>query len=577
MFFRRAKKDDLPAAILVAEEPMPAPALAPVAPSPAPPQAKELIDEDATGAPDFEPVPDTVLNFSTTDDIEATSVWLGQEHVVQALQCAWENRGPGFHVCVVADSGVSAHAALLKLIKEQPASAQPARDWVYVNNFDDERRPHALALSSGHGKILAEGMLEALSELSEAVPAVLTGDEFKVGVRLIAERYEATKDNAITQLRYTAGEQNIALLRTPNGFGLAPMHDGKVVRPVVFAQLPQSMRGDIEARIADLQAQLQDILKQTPAVARAQHADLLDLRTASAQRVVDAAFADLAETFATTAEAASFIGAAKACLVRNCDVFLGADAGTARGPVAIAQDARFHRYLVNVVSRARSPAGAPVVMFAETPLANSHSSTHMSLNPDALIDANGGALFVTSFELEYAPEAARALKHALLTGEIIPSHPTLRPAAIPLDVNVVLLTDARGLDRLQAKDPIFASLFKLRVRCADRLERSPDNDLAFASWVAGLVARDRRLPLTAAAVSALMKEITPRGEESSLCQDRNGEAKFLSIAEDDICDVLAAAHLGALLAEDKVIDAGHIRHVFAQRAAQVRSNGAHPS
>ena len=126
------------------------------------------------------------------------------------------------------------------------------------------------------------------------------------------------------------------------------------------------------------------------------------------------------------------------------------------------------------------------------------------------------------------------------------------------DLTVVLLTDEAGLQRLQERDADFLSLFGVSLRCAQSLEHTVASEKAFTRWIAGLVARDHRLPLTAAAVQALICDSARRAAKSGA----------LSLAQDALTQVLAEAHAGALLAEDKVIDAGHIQHVFAQRASR---------
>ena len=176
---------------------------------------------------------------------------------------------------------------------------------------------------------------------------------------------------------------------------------------------------------------------------------------------------------------------------------------------------------------------------------------HMDIAPGELAPVNGGALIVSAAELEQGPEILTALKAALRSRRIGLSHPSLSPASIPLDIAVVVVGDAQALQRLESKDTSFASFFPVRVQVSERLERTRGNERAFAGWIAGLVARDGRLPLSAAAVSALSR--------------RAGD-RFLPVNEDDICGILTEAHLGALLAEDKVIDAGHIQHVLVERA-----------
>ena len=68
--------------------------------------------------------------------------------------------------------------------------------------------------------------------------------------------------------------QNIAILRTPTGFTMAPMHEGKVVKPEVFNALPEAMRKDVESKIEALQKELEAILERLPKTDKKRRAQL---------------------------------------------------------------------------------------------------------------------------------------------------------------------------------------------------------------------------------------------------------------------------------------------------------------
>lgn len=569
MFFRRAKKDqaakidDAPPGAVSAPHAMPVPVVDDATP--------EL--PQAAVPPDAGPAP-AILDFSTTDDLEAYDGWFGQDHAVTALHAALELNAPGFNICIVAPPGLGAKAAVRALLEKHTAARPAASDWAYVHNFENTRCPIALKLPPGRGRALADGVLEALCELSVTVPAVFECDAFKARRRLIADGHRAAAGTALAGLQHKAADQNIALLRTPNGYGLAPMHDGKVVKPGVFAQLPHAMRSDIETRIAALQTELANVVNRSPQTIRAQQAALLALRAGHAQRAIDAAFEGLESGFAGLPDVTGFLTAAKSHLVRNCDLFVGGlvqREGGEPGPASIADDPRFARYLVNViVSRS---TGAPVFELSDLPplegAANGQTlasldGAHMGIMPGALHISNGGALLIESIDLEAAPHVYRGLTQALASREFRPAGVASRPMPVPLQVVSVLLADEAVFQRHCAADPLFASMCAVTVHCVEQIERNADNEVAFARWIAGLVDRGKHMPLTAAAVAAIIGDSADRAK---------GE-KALSLAEDAVTKVLAEAHVGALQADDKVIDAGHIRHVFAQRASQRGANAS---
>jgi predicted ATP-dependent protease len=135
---------------------------------------------------------------------------------------------------------------------------------------------------------------------------------------------------------------------------------------------------------------------------------------------------------------------------------------------------------------------------------------------------------------------------------------------LPFKIKAVLLATEADYKRLCAADPDFTSLFKITVRCAERFESTAANDMAYAERLAGFVARDKRLPLTAAAVGAMIDDSARR----------SGHKGSLSLAEDVLCDILAEADYGARQQGAKIIDTDHIQRVLEQRAQRLTHDGS---
>ena len=99
-------------------------------------------------------------------------------------------------------------------------------------------------------------MIAALDELRNVLPARFEGEDYQARRRAIDEQFRSGNEEALEALSKKAQGQNIALLRTPTGFAMAPMHEGKVVKPEVFNALPEAMRREVETKIEALQKEL---------------------------------------------------------------------------------------------------------------------------------------------------------------------------------------------------------------------------------------------------------------------------------------------------------------------------------
>jgi lon-related putative ATP-dependent protease len=83
---------------------------------------------------------------------------------------------------------------------------------------------------------------------------------------------------------------------------------------------------------------------------------------------------------------------------------------------------------------------------------------------------------------------------------------TLDPEPIPLDVKVVLLGDRELYYLLAAYDPDFPGLFKVQADFDDTIERSDENNGAYARVIASIVKTHKLKPLDAGAVARIIEE-----------------------------------------------------------------------
>lgn len=478
------------------------------------------------------------LGFKTTADLEPATGLVGQERALAAIDFGLSMRARDFNIYVVGSPASGKSAAVRAHLAKIAAASQTPTDWVYVNNFADARRPRAISLPAGRAAPLAKGVLAALKELAATLPTAFGSEDYRTRRRAIEEEFRASQEDAIDALHVRAAQQNIAVLRTPLGFGMAPMHDGKVVRSDVFSQLPEAMRRDVEKRITGLQGELEAILANAPAADKHRRRQLSDLNEEVARDAVEEALDALSASFADLPAVASFLADVETDLLANSALFAvpEPEAKAAAAQIDPAQDPRLRRYLINVmVSHKDGKAGAPVCEAANPTLANligtvephphadGPAADFLSIKPGALHRANGGALIIDARRVFASTEAWQGLKRALEGGEIriepeaetqgTAPRRTLEPEPIALAVKVVLLTDLEMAQTIEQADPEFPQLFKVQADLDETLGRSSDNDRVFARLVASLVDEHGLKPIDASGVARLMEEAARFAED----------------------------------------------------------------
>ena len=344
MFFKRGKQDkseikqDTPAS----QPPPSSPATALAASGIAPLDYNELRKA----------VDPATLGFKTTAELEPISGLIGQDRALRAIEFGADMKANDFNIFVLGPPASGKTTAMRAFLAEKAAALPAPFDWVYVYNFENSNRPRALKLPAGRAKVLEKGMVAAIDELRTTLPAMFEGEDYQTRRRSIDQEFRSGQDEAFEVVNRKAQAQNIAIMRTPTGFGMAPMHEGKVVKPEVFNALPEDMRKGVEAKIEALQKELEQILQAVPKSDKVRRARLSELNEDVANFAVIEALDDIKAAFADVAEVLVHLEAAHKDLVRNVGLFLATsedESQIVKQPVDTSRDPRFRRYMINVV------------------------------------------------------------------------------------------------------------------------------------------------------------------------------------------------------------------------------------
>jgi lon-related putative ATP-dependent protease len=530
------------------------------------------------------------LGFKSTAELEPILGLIGQDRALKAIQFGANIKSHDFNVFVLGPSASGKSTAVKQYLERKAKESSPPPDWVYVNNFEHANRPLAIKLPTGRARAFARGMVAAIDELRNTLPAAFEGEEYQARRRSIDEEFRSTQEEALSTLNKRAQEQNIAVLRTPTGFAMAPMHEGKIVKPEVFNTLPEAMRVDVERRIETLQKELEQILERMPKSDKERRARLSDLNAEVASIAVREALAELAGSFAEEPGVLKYLDAAGRDLVHNVGLFL--TPGTEESEIVkqsadTARDVRFRRYMVNVMTdnNDHEASGAPIYEEPNPTFGNvvgrvehlaqmgTLVTDFLLIKPGALHRANGGYLLIDARKLLLSPFAWEALKRMIKGREIRIEQPTevsglistqtLDPEPIPLDVKVVLFGDRELYYLLARFDPDFSRLFKVQADFDDSIARSAENDIAFARLIASIVREHNLRPADAGAVARVIDEA------ARLADDR----EKLSIEIGRIADIIREADYWASVAGRDLITGADVAQAIEeaiQRADRLR-------
>jgi predicted ATP-dependent protease len=585
MFFKRGKQDK--------SKPVEAPPEAPKEAGNKDAGSKSAATDDASPAPAFSKgavaIDPETLGFKTTADLDPASEPVGQTRALEALAFGAGMKGPGYNILVVGHAGSGSEAAARAKINEVAGAKKRPPDWVYVRYFEDDGGFRALTFPAGKAKGFVEAMAQAIDRLADALPAAFASEDYELKRRTIEEEFRFSREDALEALRREAETQNIALLRTPAGIAVAPILDGKVVRNDVFNSVPEALRQEVKTKIAALEAEIEHILAERPAVEKSRRERLLALNEEIAGRQVRAVIDDLTATFKDIAGAERYLKAAVRDLVRNAGLFLALPGHeSVKIPVGTISDTRFARYRVHAVVASEAEAKAPVVEEGNPTYANlfgrievgpggeARQAQVVRIRPGALHRANGGFLIIDARALLSSPVVVEALARALDAQEIRfdpPADPVgvtsgeipeLEP--IPLEIKIVLLADAETKRSLAKSAAGLMRHFKSEAVFDDAVERSSDIITAYARRIAGIVAENGLKPLEAKGVALLIDEAARKA---------GGNGK-LSTEIGHIADVCREADHWAQNAGRNTTSAADVERALKERDGRANAQASAP-
>jgi lon-related putative ATP-dependent protease len=335
------------------------------------------------------------------------------------------------------------------------------------------------------------------------------------------------------ELQRRANERNIALIRTPIGFAFAPMQKGESVEPEVFRRWPPEEQEKVKKAVAELESELQELMKQVPQWQREERERTRTLNhevtTFAVSHLIDRLKAD----YADLPDVLAYLDEVRDDIVEHAALFMPGDPEDAEtNPMvtlrrAFAGPPSFNRYRVNVIVDHSKTRAAPVVdefrptqpnlvgRIEHIPQFGALMTDFNLIKPGALHAANGGYLVLDVRKLLMQPFAYEELKRALQSRRIctqglsealgLSSTVSLEPEPIPLDVKVILLGDPLAYFLLSQLDPDFLELFKVAVDFDDRVDRTRENDALFARLLATMIRRKGLRPFDAAAIARVLE------------------------------------------------------------------------
>jgi lon-related putative ATP-dependent protease len=469
------------------------------------------------------------LAFDTTDQFETVDGTIGQERAIDALRFGSGIAATGFNLFVIGPPQAGLEHTVSALLAQRAAAKPRASDWAYVHNFSQPRCPRALQLPPGRAPQLGKAVADLIADLEVALPAAFDGQEYEARRGALDEAFRKKQEEAFAALAQEAAAASATIVRTPIGFGVAPLKDGQVLKPDEFQALEEGERNRIKARLEEIEGKLEQLLASIPRWDKERRDGIRSLDRDTAHNAVNHSIEDIRNAFRDLPKVIEHLDLLEKNLLDNTAPFVAAAAAEDNERKSVVREAgNLSIFEVNVfVTDAGQPPGAPLVEELHPTLGNlvgrvEHrwqqgvlSTDFRHIKAGALHRANGGYLVLDARSLLMEPFSYLALKRALKTRRIkmesvdemigLISTQSLEPEPIPLDVKVILIGDRLLYYLLSSLDPELSTHFKVLADFDDALDRAPGTEADFVRLIASLQRRERLRPLDRGAAECVIE------------------------------------------------------------------------
>ncbi|KEA64713.1 ATP-dependent protease La Type II [Marinobacterium lacunae] len=523
------------------------------------------------------------FGFTSTNDLTPDLSALGQQRAMDALQFAVGMHHDGYNLFVSGSTGVGRRELVSRMINERAKQGEAPQDWVYVHNFERAHEPCMLCLPKGAGQGLRQDMQQLIERLLIQIPATFKSDEYRNRVQEISDEFEQREESQFQALGEKAHEEQITLMRTPSGYTLGPLREGKLMTPDQFKALPEAEQTRIKAALEQLNAELTALVRELPKLQQEHREAIRALDDDITHSVIDPALSGLRQKYGTESALLEFLDQVHQDMIENVDDFFAQDKDeNAKTPLhKLARSDTFRRYRINVLVSHDHNGGSPVVVEDIPSYQNlvgrieyqAHFgtlSTDFSLiQPGALHRANGGYLIVDAQKLLSYPFAWEGLKRALRNREIridplekmygISGTRSLEAEPMPLKLKVILIGERRLYYLLKAYDPEFSTLFKVYADFNEQLDRSRGNLEGYLGLITQLVQEEGLAPFALSGIERVIEQSSRRVDDSTK----------LSLNRGQLIDLLREASYCATRAGSSQVKSEHVSQ--ALKMARTRS------
>lgn len=469
-----------------------------------------------------------VFKFKNTSEIKPLDEVIGQKRAVQAIEFGLSMKSPGYNIFVTGVEGTGKSTITKDIVTKHARTLPGPDDWCLVNNFKDEFRPRAIAVSCGKAAHFTKSMNKLIEDLEKDIPAAFKSKPYLKRLSVIKNKYSGKQNQIFRKIEKFAGDKKLQIIKSENDFETVPIMDGKPMQAEDFKNLSKEKKAEIEENIRLIQAQIEIASVEADRLNSGLHSDVEKLVDEMTRAAVKSRLDKIRSEFKDNRNLIAYLDEVEQDIVENVNLFMPSEESGAGGEdiLSLPPKSQLKRYRVNTLTNRETLKGAPVIFETNPTYHNvigriekraymgAVTTDFTMVQAGSLLNANGGFLIMDMESLLMNPFVWEAVKRALqikclyiedIAEETGFGTVSLRPEPIPLEVKVILLGSYDSFEVLQNYDPRFNKIFKVRADFDYEVQRTPDAVQQYARFIARVCREEDLLPFTPKAVAAIVE------------------------------------------------------------------------
>lgn len=515
---------------------------------------------------------------------------IGQERALNAIKSAMQIPQKGFNLYVSGNVGIGKTAYALSVVNKLSQKQPIPKDYCYIHNFDNPNEPIAICLDAGMGSEFKQDMNRFINSLLSRLSKDLSGDMYEKEKKNILDRYARAKENIMKEFDKSTYEQGFKVRNTEGGIYFSPVHNGVILNEKDFNILDEKTKKYFEEKSPQIQEQTLQVLRELDALDKKAEQVIEEWQSNLTTFAVTQCMSDLKIKYKKNLKIQNFLYSIQSDAVKNVDLFKQYEdnikkPATATAPSQIMMQNLMQKkemkpwenYRVNLLVDNDRLTHAPVILcknpnyfdlFGKLEFETTSAGTRTNyklLKPGLVHKANGGYLIINIRDLLNSAPTWEAFKRVLRNQELsIDSSRdiaqpvtvvSLKPEAIPIKMQVILIGSELHYQQLCAMDVDFKKLFKIKADFDDYYIRNKENIKRFIQHVSYVCKVHNLLPVTPDGIKELV-------EYSSKCA---GNQNRLTAIMQDITDIVIEASFIATSTKKKKISENEITKALATK------------